>query len=58
MSYVAQLLPDQQQARLLRDSLSVTLGMADPQPLTEDDKDALWAMLTKLVIDMRKAERR
>ncbi len=58
MSYVAQLLPDQQQARLLRDSLSVTLGMADPRPLTEDEKDALWAMLTKLVTDMRKAERR
>lgn len=58
MSYVAQLLPDQQQARLLRDCISIQLGMADPRQLTEEEKDALWAMLTKLVTDMRKAERR
>jgi hypothetical protein len=50
MPYVAQLLPDLVQARVLRDALAQYVL----EDHTDEDKDAAWEMLAKLTNDMRK----
>lgn len=54
MMYVSQLLPDEQQARVLRDALLVAVGDKQVFQLSEDEKDAAYEMLTKLTADMRR----
>lgn len=51
MSYVAQLLPDLQQARILRNLLDDYTRRDD---ISEDDRDAAFELLIKLTRDMRK----
>lgn len=51
MGYVAQLLPDLAQARILRDALTEYTKRTD---VSEYDIDAAWEMLAKLTKDMRK----
>jgi predicted transcriptional regulator len=51
MSYVAQLLPDLAQARVIRDALADYVRRSD---ISEDDRDAGWAVLAKLTQDMRR----
>lgn len=49
--YVAQLLPDLEQARVLRDALTEYIKRDD---ITEEQRDAAIAMQLKLIQDMRK----
>lgn len=50
-TYVAQLLPDADQARVLRDALKDYTERTD---ITEDQRDAAWELLAKLTADMRR----
>lgn len=49
--YVAQLLPDLEQARVLRDALTEYIKRDD---ITEEQRDAAIAMQLKLLTDMRR----
>ena len=49
--YVAQLLPDLEQARILRRSL---IDYANRSDVTEEEKDAAWQMLADLTTQMRR----
>lgn len=49
--YVAQLLPDMEQARVIRKALAAFVERED---ITEEERDAGWAMLAKLTQDMRR----
>lgn len=54
MSYVAQLLPDLRQARILRTAL---MAYVDRDDITEEDRDLAYEMLVKLTADMRREAR-
>lgn len=49
--YVAQLLPDLEQARVLRDALTDYLKRDD---ITDEQRDAAIALQLKLITDIRK----
>lgn len=50
MSYVAQLLPDETEARVIRDALSDYVKRSD---ITEEERDAGWSVLADLTKKMR-----
>lgn len=52
VSYVAQLLPDAEQARVLRDALRMYIDRSD---ITDEQLDAALALQTKLLQDMRRS---
>jgi hypothetical protein len=54
MTYVAQLLPDIDQARVLRQSLA---DYVQSDQYSEGDKDLAWELLAKLTCDMNRAHR-
>lgn len=54
MGYVAQLLPDLEEARVLRQALS---DYANTPAYSEEQKDLAWKLLSKLTDDMRRNER-
>lgn len=49
--YVAQLLPDIDQARVLRDALKDYIERTD---ISEEQRDDAWNLLAKLTTDMRR----
>lgn len=51
MPYVAQLLPNLEEARVLRKALAKFVERED---ITEEERDNGWAMLAKLTEDMRR----
>jgi len=51
MAYVAQLLPDLKQARILCTAL---LAYTERGDISEEERDLAWALLSKLTNDMRK----
>lgn len=56
MAYVAQLLPDYEQAKVLRTALQRFITpeiAATAAPATEAEIDAAWELLSKLTRDMR-----
>lgn len=50
--HVAQLLPDIEQARVLRDALADYISRTDIH--TPEQVDAAWSLLSKLTVDMRR----
>lgn len=50
MSYVAQLLPDLEEARILRSALALYIANENTE---EDQRDIAWSLLAKLTKDMR-----
>lgn len=55
MSYVAQLLPDLKEARVLRTALD---DLIHKPGSTESERDLAWGLLAKLTMDMREHQRR
>lgn len=51
MSYIAQLLPDREQAVVLRKALA---AFTERDDVTSDEHDAAWSLLAKLTEQMRK----
>jgi hypothetical protein len=54
MAYVAQLLPDLAEARVLRQALADFVLKPEA---SDEEKDSAWALLAKLTNDMRHNER-
>lgn len=52
MAYIAQLLPDLEQARIIRDALAEYIRS---ELITEDQVDTAWSILANLTTQMQRA---
>lgn len=53
MTYVAQLLPNLQEARILREAL---VDFTNKPEISPEDLDLTWGLIAKLTQDMRRKE--